>query len=192
MLLMLVPLYLVVRITNLLSREAIENTMSLVFDEERVASLGWRLLQEDLFGERALIRPIAGWGGYGRAWPVDPYTGEELIPMVDPLWVILFGWYGLLGLSSVFTALGLGPGLAMKYYSRYKFSRRVPIATSVAVISLIVVFFMVDLLVNAMVNPVYILCAGALVSHYEALQNETPSMKMLEHMDPVIGNSASK
>jgi len=161
LLLLAVPIYIVLRITNTVSAELVQSIADVFFDDERVASLSLRLWQEDLFTVRALERPFFGWGGFGRAWPIDSATGEELIPMVDPLWVILLGWHGFFGLISVFMAVGIGPwGLLKSTRENDEF------LIDTVVLCLITVFFMLDSLVNAMINPVFILTAGALLSRY--------------------------
>jgi len=173
-LIILVPLYIIARLTNVISSGVVQLIASFLFDNERVASLSLRLMQENLFSLKALSRPFLGWGGYGRAWPVDPVTGTELIPMIDSLWVKLFGWYGFLGLTSVFSALGIGPWCVSNKNSNHSNTADI----NKIVLSIVVVFFMIDSLFNGMINPMYILIAGALLSNY--LQ-ENESFLLLEN-----------
>lgn len=157
-------LYLVVRLTNWITIESVRSFADIVFDEERVDSLFWRLRQEDLFGAKAYERPWFGWGGYARGWPVNPLTGERLIEMVDSLWVILFNFYGFLGLWSVFLALGIAPWRTLAAVKRSSLHDQDPYLVDAIVLSLVVVFFLFDSLLNAGQGPVYILCSGALAS----------------------------
>lgn len=173
-LIIIIPIYILLRITNVISSESVQSVVSVVFDEERVESLAVRLLQEDLFSARALLRPLFGWGGMSRAWPVDPITGRRLIRMIDPLWVILFGRYGFFGLISAFVSLGLGPWHVAKIYRTSKRNNTYggdTIPVDVMVLCLIVIIFMIDSLINAMVNQMYILCSGALISHYLSMKD---------------------
>ena len=166
---LLIPVYIAARLSGRLLGESVEAVASLLFDEDRIGSLGIRLVQENLFGARALEHPLFGWGGYGRGWPLDPITGGWAVPMVDALWVIVLSSNGLLGLLSLFLALGLGPWRGLGLYRSQDhagFQQADSHEVYGIVLSLIVIFFLLDSLVNAMVNPIYILCAGALVSYY--------------------------
>jgi hypothetical protein len=166
--LLLMPLYMVFRLTNVVSAQQVESLAGRFFDSERVRSLGARLLQEELFNARALVRPLFGWGGYIRGWPVDPTTGQLMLQAVDSLWVILLSKYGVLGLASVFAALGIGPWRVFSAEARV---RRRPqraaqtVRVEPVLLSVIVALFVVDSLVNGMVNPIYVLISGALVSY---------------------------
>lgn len=165
---LLIPLYIILRLSETVSVELIQRATSFIFDDERVSSLSVRLMQEGLFGAKTLgTRPWFGWAWMGRAWPVNVYTGERLISMVDSLFIIYLGTSGLFGLTSIFCAMLLGPWRIFRSYSS-KFSK---IKTTIEengpepiIVSLIVVFFMLDSLLNAMVNPIYILSAAAITS----------------------------
>jgi len=157
-----IPLYMSTRVLNILSIDAISTNLSKIFDENRMQSLVFRLNQEDLFSVKAIQRLFFGWGGWGRGKPVDPITGEQLA-IVDSLWIILFSSNGIVGLISLFSAMLIGPWMLIK--NKIFYNNKRPI--EYIILSLVVVFFMIDSLLNSMVNPVYILCAGALVSYYE-------------------------
>ena len=166
-LLLAIPLYFILRITNLVSVTRISRLFSIVFDQQRIGSLMFRLWQENLFSARALENPLFGWGGYRRGYPVDPWTGEELFRVIDSMWVGLLSRYGLFGLAGVFLGLGIGPWRIFSFHAKQTASlngvsdrkRVYQILLSIAV-----VFFMVDSLMNSMMNHIYILCAGVLVS----------------------------
>jgi hypothetical protein len=165
--------YISFRISNILPISTIESTLEKYFDAERVQSALMRMTEEDLFGARAMLRPILGWGGYQRGWPIDPDTGQKLIGMVDALWIMLFSSFGLLGLISAFLSLGIGPWKVLREYARRKTSPGIdgdPIPIDGIILSLVVTLYILDSLLNAMHNPVYILCAGALVSYSLSLR----------------------
>jgi len=163
LLLLLIPLYMSARITGYISGQDVETMTAHLFDAERVSSLAIRLKQEDLFIRKAMESPVFGWGGYSRGWPVDPETGRKLISMVDSLWVITFSSKGFWGIFSLFTAMLLGPWCVLRAKKQEIKSGDIPTLIPV-VLSLVVIFFMADSLVNAMVNPAYILTSGALVA----------------------------
>jgi hypothetical protein len=168
LLLLLIPFYMVLRITNAFSAQQVESLVAHFFAEERVQSLGARLLQEELFNARALERLLFGWGSYGAGWPVDPMTGQLVLRAVDSLWVITLNKYGTLGLASLFLALGIGPWLAFGAAARARRrsaweARAFP--TDAVALGLIVTLSVIDSLVNALVNPIYVLVTGALVGY---------------------------
>lgn len=163
LLLFSVPIYIGFRLTGIVTAHELETFFANFFDAERVASLGVRLHQEDLFSLRALERPILGWGGYGRSWPVDPNTGEKMTQMIDALWLGCFSTRGFLGLISFVCSMLLGPWLALRYGLEKKANSGFS-TQSIVVLSLVVVFFMIDSLANGMFNPVIVLISGVLVS----------------------------
>lgn len=174
--LLLVPFYILLRVTGTLEGISIESAARHIFDNERVASLSIRLLQEDLFIMKTMQQPLLGWGGYGRGWPVDPETGQKLVNMVDALWLIVFNTRGWVGLVSFVAGMAMGPWILLRSF-RGKvlptdFSMLGPV-----LLSFLVILFMIDSLVNGMVNPVYLLISGALACyavHIEPLIDKTP------------------
>lgn len=159
-LLLTFPAYIVARTLDLVSIETLSGYLSSIFNEQRIDSLLFRLNQENLFSQKILDRLVLGWGGFGRNRPIDPRTGE-IIAIVDSLWLIIFSTKGLLGLTSFFGALLIGPILILRRI-RKNFREKSVIPM---ILSLIVLIFAVDCLLNAMTNPIYMLCSGALVSY---------------------------
>lgn len=75
-------------------------------EQERADSLRFRIANEDLLLERANLKPLAGWGTWGRNLIYDPETGE-LASTIDGIWVALigmFGWIGYIGRFGLLTA----------------------------------------------------------------------------------------
>jgi hypothetical protein len=131
-------------------------------DADRAASLSGRLRNEVLIAERAMERPLLGWGRWGR-WRVRDDAGRD-ITVSDGLWVIALGQSGLIGLGALSACLALPVLLLL---------RRVPARTwgqaaaaPAAVLGIIVVLYTLDGLLNAMLNPIYVLAAGGLSSLY--------------------------
>lgn len=153
--------YLTVSSTGLLTpnytRQLIATT-SQITGPERAQSLGFRLENEQILSNKARIKPIFGWGGWGRA-RVYNAQGQD-ISVTDSLWIIAFGNHGLVGLVSLMTALIL-PILIL--------ARRIPVsnwthpaAAPVAALSVALLIYGLDCLINAMINPVFALAAGGL------------------------------
>ncbi len=153
LLILSIPVYLILRISGILPVSAIIDFSSSIFDAERVDSLAVRLFQEDVFSKKALENPFFGWGWMGRAWPRNIATGEDVVQMIDSLYLIVFSNYGLLGLVSLYAVLLLGPWKVMK--SRTE-------SIDAIVLGIIIIFFTIDTLLNGMVNSVFILTTGAL------------------------------
>lgn len=170
-LILVIPIYIVCRLSGLIQANDLENIAATIFDNQRAASLGVRLYQEELFGLKALERPLFGWGGYGRGWPVDPITGERLVDMIDSLWLITFSTRGFAGLVTFLSSMLIGSWLIFRRgWKRINVSEFTEM--KVVLLALVVVFFMIDSLVNSMPNPVFILISGALVSfHVAKLKN---------------------
>ena len=162
LLLLLIPCYMLLRITGGVSGGTVEDMANRIFDADRTSSLAIRLVQEDLFIEKTLERPLLGGGIIGRVWPRDPETGETTVGMIDSLWLVIFSTRGIIGIFFMATMMLIGPWLVLRPHKKEPFnntfSRMGPI-----LLSLIVILFLIDCLVNGMLNPIYILVSGALL-----------------------------
>lgn len=129
------------------------------FSEERADSLQFRLEQEEFLSTRAWERPMLGWGGFNRAFP--PPNASNVLPAVsDSLWIVVFGMNGFVGLVSIILTL-LAP--------IYAFSRRWkpetwahPDLAPAGILAILLGVYLLDGMVNMMINPVFTLAAGAL------------------------------
>jgi hypothetical protein len=126
-----------------------------VIAEERAASLRYRLENEDILLERANLKPLFGWAGWGRNRVYDPQTGED-ISTTDGHWVIVIGQYGWVGYVAQFGLL-VWP-LIMLGASRA--GRR----ASFAAIALGIVLSanLLDLIPNSGISPLTWMLAGGL------------------------------
>ncbi len=139
--------------------DQIVESLSKILPEDRLGSLKFRFDNEELLSAKARERVIFGWGGYGRALLHSPDGRQLTIP--DSLWINVFGQDGAVGLVSIFVAMLL-PTFSlfwMRYPARLWANKRV---ASAAVVALMTALYMVDCLVNAMTNPIYILAAGGI------------------------------
>ena len=80
--------YPVLRGTRLIPVEAIHQ-MAIDFNEQRGSSLGTRLENEEALLARAKLRPVFGWGGWGRA-RIYNERGTD-VSITDGYWVIIIG-----------------------------------------------------------------------------------------------------
>lgn len=130
-----------------------------IFPEDRVASLEFRLNNEELLVDHAREKLAFGWSGWNRSRVVDPETGRLAIQ--DSLWVIALGENGLVGLVSLFSAMLL-PVVAL-FWSRCpaRLWTHPQVAPAVGV-AVALVLYMLDCILNAMINPIYILACGGI------------------------------
>jgi hypothetical protein len=125
---------------------------------DRVGSLQTRLDSENILWAHAAGKPIFGWGGFGRNMVMDTEGREAAIP--DGLWIILVGKYGMVGLLSFAAAMLVGP---YRLYCRAKaWQWNHPAMAGAVAVAMMLVVHMCDNLLNAMINPIFVLGAGGL------------------------------
>jgi hypothetical protein len=123
---------------------------------DRAASLGVRLINEDQLLQRAMLKPIFGWGGYGRNQVYDE-NGTSLT-IQDGAWIITLGYRGLVGLVGLFGVVGW-PSLGWTKHLEGATDRQ---RTVVSCLVLLTGFRLVDLLPNGLFTPEPYFLAGAL------------------------------
>jgi hypothetical protein len=128
---------------------------------KRVESFAARLSNEDLLARRALQRPVFGWGGWGRNRVQDEFTGEDRA-VTDSLWIIAFGTYGAIGLVAA-QAFLLVPTLVAVRRVPVSYWRH-PNAAPLVVLTLVLLLYLLDNLLNAMINPIFLLAAGGVAA----------------------------
>ena len=127
---------------------------------ERTGSLAYRLFNENLLVEKALLRPIFGWGGFNRSF----VTNENgiYISVPDGMWILTLGKNGLFGLSALSASILLAPVLFFLLVPKRRFAE--PLMAPSAAFALFLGVFMADNLFNAMYNPILMLASGGLTS----------------------------
>lgn len=133
--------------------------------QERAQSLGYRFENEELLLERAAMKPLFGWGGWGRNLLRDPAIGTiETVP--DGHWIILFGsagWVGYLAEMGILTGT-----LVLLQFGLRKISDA-EISPYVSAITIILAATMADMLLNDTLVPITWMCAGAVLGYAERL-----------------------
>jgi hypothetical protein len=152
-------LYLLLGFSGTFPNKPIIAYISQIFPPERVQSLQFRFDNEEILSLKARERMAFGWGGFGRN-RVFNEAGED-ISVTDSLWILAFGVYGLFGLVTL-TASILLPVIAfcVRYPARLWTNPRVAPAAALAVC---LCLYMLDCVLNAMINPIFMLAAGGLV-----------------------------
>ncbi|HCT45899.1 MAG: hypothetical protein CMJ35_05060 [Phycisphaerae bacterium] len=131
-----------------------------IFGEERAGSLNMRLENDQMIADKAMQRPVFGWGGWGR-WRVKDDFGND-ITVSDSWWAILLGTTGVFGLTCTYATF-ISPLIPL---ARHKLESRIfigPLGAAWA-IGFGVLLFVIDTLANAMPNTSFMLMAGVLVS----------------------------
>ncbi len=176
LLLVLLPVFYVgVRYTGVLSSEKLVSYANII-DEDRARSLHGRLYHEELLLDKAKNRPVFGWGGWGRNRLKNEY-GKD-ISVTDGLWIIVFGVNGFVGLISIGLVLLMPTFLFWKRYRHldWKVSAFAPIVGFITILPL----YVIDCLLNAMVNPVFTVAVGGLLGWLSVAEN-TPGRFMKEN-----------
>jgi tetratricopeptide (TPR) repeat protein len=159
-LLLVGPVYVSVRLTGLWSGDQAVEVVTALIGWDRAESLQYRFKCERLLGDHALQQPIFGWGGYGRNLV---YWDEARTKNVEPdgMWIGTVGGRGLVGLVLVYLSLVLPAARFVRGFpARTWGDPRVAAASlSAALLGL----YLVDCLMNAFVNIIYITMAGGLI-----------------------------
>lgn len=151
------PLYIAARAIGGWDAQQLRDAANLI-GQDRVGSLNVRLESED-----AMLRWIRGDLLLGRSrlsglMDADPEIWGRFTP--DGLWLIALGKNGLVGLTALFSTLLLPPLVYLSRSSvRRLWDRRMAGAT---VLTMVLVMYALDNLLNAMINPIYLLAAGGL------------------------------
>lgn len=166
-----VPGYMVARTVGGWDGAQLVQAANAVAGPERAASLSTRLHHEDLLSGKAMQQPLFGWGRWGRNRVYDEMGND--VSTTDGLWVIAMGQAGLLGLGAL-TAMFMMPFLAVRRVARRRW-REAAVAAPV-VMALLCALYLMDNLLNAMVNPVFTLMAGGLIG-LRAAQGRTETAR---------------
>jgi hypothetical protein len=126
---------------------------------DRSQSLAFRIANEEILSEKARGKMLLGWGDSGGNRVYDE-TGKD-ISVTDSIWIIVFGFHGVVGLIS-WTASLVAPSVAfffLRYPASTWFNRKVAPAAGLAII---LILYLVDSVLNAMFCPVFILANGGI------------------------------
>lgn len=176
-LLALVPvLYVGVRATEIWDGSHLVAATNSIAGSERAGSLDFRFRSENILNDRAWQRPLLGWGGHNRnRGEADDAAAQRLI--VDSWWIILFGQRGLLGLGTWLLAMVLPIVLFIHRWKVWAVWH--PWLMPGLGLCLITLVFVIDCMFNAMLNPLYVVCAGALAGL-------VPSPQLIAQMQAAI------
>lgn len=163
--------------------------LAMSISPDRGQSLEFRLMNEEALLERAMERPVFGWGGWGRPLFYDPYSGR-LASVPDGQWVIMVGARGIFGylaqflllLTPIFALLRAMPG-----------GRNPPRKKEMVVlgaVALMLAMNMLDLIPNATMTPLTWLTAGALLGNARRLRQGASDQADLTAAERILPKKA--
>lgn len=153
------PIYMVARSTGYWTGESLTQKIEEKFSAERAQSLQFRFDNEKILVDKALDGTFFGWGGWNRSRVFDK-DGKD-ISVTDGLWIITLGTKGIYGLT-LLTIVVLLPALMLLFRAPPS-QWNTPRYASIAVMSMLLILYMIDNLLNAMLNPIFMLFNGAIV-----------------------------
>jgi hypothetical protein len=159
MVMLLVPvLYVYTRTTGIWDGTNLSGYVAEKFSPKRAQSLQFRFDNETILINKALQGTPFGWGGFGRSRVYDE-KGKD-ISVTDGLWIITLGRNGTFGLLAMIIAIQSPVVLFFLRFKPDKWNKKkwaVP-----AVMAIFLAIYMIDNLLNAMINPIYMLFNGGL------------------------------
>ena len=163
LLMVLCVYYLYLGVIGAFSGAEVSDWIAKNYDPERAQSLQFRFENEELLREKALERPLFGWGGFGRnrVYAYDQWKGGIVdISVTDSYWIIVFGVNGVYGLVT-FTLTLLTPVFVFAVFRYPAKTWLNPKVGPAAVLSVSLVLFFLDSLLNVGFNPTFpLICGG--------------------------------
>ena len=150
--------YIFLGASGTFSGDQIVSVVSSGVNEERAGSLKFRFDNEKLLSDKARQKMFFGWGGWGRSRVYDQW-GKD-VSITDSLWVISFGTEGVVGLISLTASLLLPVVAFVQRFPANLWSH--PRVAPAAALAVLLVLYMLDCVLNAMVNPIYTLVCGGI------------------------------
>ncbi|MEL6498758.1 MAG: hypothetical protein AAFZ67_14115 [Planctomycetota bacterium] len=129
-----------------------------LLDPYRAASMQFRVESEAMLAEKAMQRPVFGWGGWGRSRVKNDY-GED-VSVTDGLWIIALGTRGLFGLATWYLSMTAAVWVLVTRYPPRVLSS--PEAAPAVGLACVMLMFVIDCLPNAMVTVIHPMIAGGL------------------------------
>jgi hypothetical protein len=155
-------------------------------DPDRAGSLRFRFQNEDTLLERAYIKPVFGWGSWGRNHILDPFSGA-ILTVTDGFWIVSIGTYGWVGFLSQFGLL-LWPLVLV--WRAIPTQRPEAVTPFVGPLSLMLAINVADMVPNATLTPLTWLIAGALTGYAERLREATPRRRQAASAAPLRRRTA--
>lgn len=143
--------------------------LAMSISPDRARSLEFRFMNEQRLVERAMERPVFGWGNWGRSLFYDPYDGR-MSAVPDGQWVIWVGSRGVFGYLAYFLLLLTPVFMLLRAMPRGRKSSHSPELVVLGALSLMLAMNLLDLIPNATLTPLTWLTAGALLGNANRLR----------------------
>ena len=152
------PAYMYTRTTGIWSGKNLSSWVEEKFSAERAQSLQFRFDNEYLLIDKAMEGSFFGWGGWGRSRVYDD-DGRD-ITITDGLWIIALGTRGIYGTFFLTLTVVLPMLLLLVKIPPGKWNE--PEYAAASVFAVLLTVYMIDNLLNAMVNPIFMLFNGGI------------------------------
>ena len=154
------PAYLYFPSTGNMDIDGVISVVERTMGPNRAFSLETRFRAEEVLVVKARERMMFGWGGWGRN-RVQDLLGKD-IAVTDSQWVLAYGTTGLIGLVSFTVWLLLPTVVFIIYFPAYLWHDRrlAPVAT----MAMILPFYMLDCILNAMPNAIIVIINGGITT----------------------------
>ena len=161
LILLVVPhLYIFTRTTGIWDGRNLSDAISKNYSSDRSESLQFRFDNEKILIDKALKGSFFGWGGFGRSRVYND-EGRD-ISVTDGLWIMILGLNGIYGLTMLVIAIQCPTILFFLRVNPAEWKTKKWGLSAVMAIFLCI--YMIDNLLNAMINPIYMLFNGSLIS----------------------------
>lgn len=151
-------LYMFTRGTGLWDGQNLIDQANRFSDAERAGSLAFRINMETILIERAMERPLLGWGRWRRSFVRD--EDGNIISVPDGLWVLALGQEGILGVVFMTLTLSLPILIALRRFPPAAWQD--PQIVILTALPILLGVYLMDNLLNNMFNPAFLLAAGGL------------------------------
>jgi hypothetical protein len=150
-------LYPLLRFADVIPTKAIGDYFTSM-SADRAQSLSYRFDMEQGMLDLTRLRPLFGWGGYGRNMVWDPRSGHT-ITVVDGMVIATLSVRGLVGFFAYFGPFIVSVIRACRLNKRIKDRSSRVMLTALTLAGSVILF---DLIINATTPPIFILLFGAL------------------------------
>ena len=146
------------------------------YSMDRADSMNTRFVNEEALLQRAMEKPLFGWGGWGRNRVFSKEDGKDL-SITDGQWAIEIGETGILGFLIYYAILFTPLFYANKAVRYVKDSKE---KVYLACLAVILSFGIVDSVPNSGMTSLHLLLAGALLGQAEAILKANKAILKLE------------
>ena len=172
--------YLYLGVIGAFDGASISSWISGSYSADRAESLEFRFKNEELLRAKAQEKPIFGWGGFGRNRVYDyDWKGDLVdVSVTDSYWIIVFGTNGIYGLVT-FTLSLFTPVFVFAVFRYPAKTWLHPKVAPAAALSVSLVLFFLDGLLNVGFNPTFpFICgglSGLVIKPAENLSDSSPN-----------------